>query len=247
MLTLEHVLRSNITKNDLQEDIEIHSELNPKLFDSNNDILPEVKEKIEEIIKAFSEYVNKKEIKINIEDVVILGSNANYNYNNDSDLDLHIIINDKEDCREKHLLIIYDVLKSMFNDRYDISINGINTEIYVETDYKSSKASGGIYSIINNEWINKPSLAKIPKIDQAEVDKRTKQWGDKYKDILKNPSKENIDNFTDSIHDIRKEDIIKNGEFGLDNLTFKEIRRLGYLGSLKKLKDKLVSQQLSLS
>ena len=57
---------------------------------------------------------------------------------------------------------------------------------------------------------------------------------------------EEIDKVIDDIHDMRKDSIIRDGEFGIGNLVFKELRRMGYLDNLKKLKDNLVSKELSL-
>lgn len=246
MLTLEQVIRKKENyKNELEEDVEIHSTLNPKLFDENNELFPEVKEKAKEIVNKFIEYVNNKDIQIKVKDTVLLGSNANYNYNDDSDFDLHIIVDDSMDCSEKHLLVIYDALKSLFNDKYDITIKGINVEIYVENEYKDPSFSGGIYSL-NKGWINEPSVSKIPKIDNKELDKKLKPWIIRYLKCVKSNNSEEIDKFIDDIHDMRKDSIIRDGEFGIGNLVFKELRRMGYLDNLKKLKDNLVSKELSL-
>ena len=234
-----------LSKKDLEEDVEIHSTLNPKLFDENNELLPEVKEKAQQIVDKFIEYVNNKDIEIKVKDIVLLGSNANYNYNDDSDFDLHIIVDDSMDCSEKHLLVIYDALKSLFNDKYDITINGINVEIYVENEYKDPSFSGGIYSL-NKGWINEPSVSKIPEIDNKDLNKKLKPWIIKYLKIVKSNNSEEIDKFIDDIHDMRKDSIVKEGEFGIGNLVFKEFRRMGYLDNLKKLKDNLVSKELSL-
>ena len=55
-----------------------------------------------------------------------------------------------------------------------------------------------------------------------------------------------IDKYIDDIYDIRKKSIKEEGEFGLNNLVFKEIRRRGYLAELKELRNKKLAQNLSL-
>ena len=43
-----------------------------------------------------------------------------------------------------------------------------------------------------------------------------------------------------------KKSIKEEGEFGVNNLVFKEIRRRGYLAELKELRNKKLAQNLSL-
>ena len=55
-----------------------------------------------------------------------------------------------------------------------------------------------------------------------------------------------IENYIEDIYDLRKTSIAKDGEYGIGNLVFKEIRNLGYLDNLKKLKNALKSKKFSL-
>ena len=57
---------------------------------------------------------------------------------------------------------------------------------------------------------------------------------------------EDINDFIEDIYDLRKESMEKEGEYGLGNLVFKEMRNLGYLDHLKELKNELKSEELSL-
>ena len=62
---------------------------------------------------------------------------------------------------------------------------------------------------------------------------------------MENPTVKKIDEYVDDLYKMRIE-AIKDGEFSLGNLTFKEIRRLGYLDDLRNKKIELTSQELSL-
>lgn len=57
---------------------------------------------------------------------------------------------------------------------------------------------------------------------------------------------EKIDDFIDSLYDLRQESISKDGEFGIGNLVFKEMRSKGYLDNLHDIKKELSSKELSL-
>ena len=55
-----------------------------------------------------------------------------------------------------------------------------------------------------------------------------------------------IDELIDDLYKLRQESIQQDGEFGVGNLVFKEMRNMGYLDNLKNLKRKLQSKEMSL-
>lgn len=107
--------------------------LNKDIWDDNNELRPEVKEKLELIVNKFKDALKEDNVDLDIQDVEIVGSNANYNYTDKSDIDLHIIADlsiykDKEDLAE----IIYNAYRRIFNDKFDPMIRGHEVELYVE-------------------------------------------------------------------------------------------------------------------
>ena len=116
----------------LEEDIEKHDTLNPLLFE-NDELKPEIKEAIEKIVNQFVEDLKSDGVKIDVKDVILVGSNVSYNYTKDSDLDIHIIVDkDTLDCDPELYTLLYGAYRSLFNKNYDITIKGIPVEIYVE-------------------------------------------------------------------------------------------------------------------
>lgn len=241
----QYFIIQGILKEKVNESVEIHDELNPKIWTKENELIPEVRAKILQIVDKFKNQLAVDGVDLKIEDIYLLGSNANFNYNEDSDLDIHIIADESFDCSEEHLNIIYNCYKALFNKKYDINIKGINVELYVENKDKLTNISAGIYSF-KDGWIRTPSRYKIPDFDQNAIDQGVKIWEDKYFDITLDPTVKKVDEYLDSIYELRKESIQKDGEFGTGNLVFKEIRRLGYLDDLRELKIELTSQELSL-
>ncbi len=116
----------------MNEDIEKHEELNPLLFE-NDELKPEIKEAIEKIVNQFVEDLKTDGVKIEVKDIILVGSNVSYNYTKDSDLDIHIIVDkDTLDCDPELYALLYGAYRSLFNKNYDITIKGIPVEIYVE-------------------------------------------------------------------------------------------------------------------
>lgn len=229
----------------IDEKITIHKTLNPKIWDENNNLLEDVEYIIYDIVDEFKTQLEEDNIDLDIVDIYILGSNANYNYTDESDLDVHIIADESFDCESEHLQIIYNAYKSLFNSKYDITIKGIDVELYVENEAKMTNVSTGIYSM-NKGWIKEPSQYIIPDIDEAKFEKAVAEWEKRYLQVMKEPTVEKVDEYIDSIYDLRIASVKKDGEFGFGNLVFKEIRRLKYLENLKKIKLELKSEELSL-
>ncbi len=225
----------------LQEAIEKHDELNPDLWE-NEELKPEVKDKIEQIVDKFVENLAEDKIKIDVEDIVIIGSNANYNYTDHSDIDIHIVANtdvykDKEDLAIK----LYEAYKRLFNNKFDPTIYGHEAEIYVEPNQIRAN-SNGIYSL-KTGWIKEPEKTAIPDIDEEELNTLVAEFENKIEGantIAK------IDDVIDSLYVLRQESILKDGEYGIGNQCFKEIRNMGLLQNLKDKKVELENQEMSL-
>lgn len=215
----------------LTEALELHDTLNPKLFNSDNKLYPEILEAFNNIIEEFLYELEDSEIPIKVLDTWLVGSNASYNYSPNSDIDLHVQADFGNTIENGKLLqIIYDFAKSSFNKDYDIKVKGMPVELYVE-DINASAITNGIYSLKENDWIKFPKKVEIPDID---ITKSTlfKDYLIRYNSL----KDEDIQDFIDDLYILRKASLNKDGEFGEGNLVFKEFRNKGYLD---KLKDKL--------
>lgn len=247
---------------DLEEAIEKHDELNPKLFEGN-ELKEDVKDALLKVVDAFVEDLKDSEVDIKVKDAVVIGSNVNYNYTKDSDIDLHIIADSKDSIYPGELLtLLYSAYRSIFNKNYDITIKGIPCEVYVELD-EVHGISNGVYSLYNG-WLKEPEQKNVPELDEEAFSKLFDEWEDKYFALLDEigitpeemlalketeedlDASEKVYDFIEDIYDLRKESIANEGEFGLGNLVFKEFRNLGYLDALKQLTKILKGKELSL-
>lgn len=225
----------------IEEQIDIHNKLNPKIW-SNNKLIPEVRNKIIDISKEFKNYVELSDMSII--DVHLVGSNASFNYTDNSDLDVHIIVNfDLIDASKEVIQAMYNSERKSFNKDYDINIYGINVELYVE-DVRSNTVSNGIYSVYNNEWIRFPEkLDNIPDIDlEPEL---SRLMGHIYTTLNGN-SIYAIEDWINSLYLIRRNSLATEGEYGKGNQIFKQIRNEGLLNQLKDKRLELKSKILSL-
>ena len=235
----------------INEDIEKHTTLNPKLFNEDNSLKKEVHEKILEIVEEFVNDLSTDEVEFNISDIVLIGSNVSYNYTKDSDLDVHIIADTKNlKCPENLVNALYSAYRSLFNKKFDIEFYGIPIELYVETE-NSTRVSNGVYSVLKDSWIKEPEVTEIPELDREAFDELYNEWESKCKDLIKDIEDNKFEDETkvveliEDIYELRKSGITE-GEYSLQNLVFKELRNNKFLDGLKEYKNELIAKRLSL-
>ena len=224
----------------LDEVFEVHDKLNPSIWGQNNQMKPEVRDKILEVVDIF---VENSVIELRPIDILIVGSNASFNYTEHSDIDVHVVINFDDIDGSKELVSAYcNALKSSFNQNYDITIRGIEIEMYVE-DCETSAVSNGIYSVKEDKWIKFPKPIQVQEYDLSDV---VNKWKDKINSALQSGDVEEIQNLIDKIYVVRKQAIMVDGEYSKGNQLFKEIRNFGLLDEMKQQVNKEKSKILSL-
>jgi len=218
---------------------ESENKLNPKLWDNNGDLKPEVKDHLLDIA---NEFLDNFSIDIDVQDIDIVGSNAGYNYKSKSDIDLHIITDYNGYPADVDIIDeLFNAKKNNFNNNYDITINDLPVELYIE-DSNSPAESNGRYSVLNSEWLQQPEYIEEPPVNQELV----KEWSDKIEDVIKSNDSDKIENLIDEIWDNRKEDVRENGFTGEFNLVFKNLRAKGLLDKLRQASFDTKSKELSI-
>ena len=227
----------------INETFETHDILNPLLWDNETMALrPEVRDRLLEIMNYF---VDSVDIKLDVIDALVVGSNASYNYTAHSDIDFHLIVNseilgiDNKDI----VAFLYNNIKSDFNSAYDISIHGVPVEIYIE-DVRTNVTSNGIYSVMFNRWIKRP--IKLDSVPEVDVSKEFLEWAQAINTALEQGDPDQIKGLINRIYLIRRNSISAVGEYGRGNQLFKEVRNAGLLQKLKDAYKERMSAKLTL-
>lgn len=218
----------------------MQKELNPKIWEDKK-LKRDVREAIIDVV---SEFMDNLIIPVEILDVRVVGSNASYNYTEHSDLDVHIISNlELVGSPTEIVQALYNSERSNFNRTHNIKIKGIDVELYVE-DVNSSVTSNGIYSVIDDIWIKEPQIIKerSVKIDKKEL----RDLINSVKSVLADGDSDDIKDCINMLYLMRKDSIATDGEYGVGNLLFKEIRNRGLLSALKDKYNEMISDELTL-
>lgn len=237
---LHEYINTILESTKLNEVLEVHDTLNPALWEGNQ-LKEDVKQSLIEIANNF---IDNLGFPIDVVDIRFLGSNASYNYNNQSDIDLHIITNfDNNYVDDTILQQLYNNEKNSFNNKHNITVKGIQVELYVE-DMKSMNATNGSYSLLHDEWVKEPTPINYEIPDYSE---ELNNELNKANNIIANAttSKEVKDEIN-HIYLMRKDGLAVDGEASIGNLVFKELRNLGIQTELANKFYDLESNELSL-
>jgi murein DD-endopeptidase MepM/ murein hydrolase activator NlpD len=225
--------------------------LNPKIWNKDDEMIKKVRDRLIQIANEFVDFID---LDIVVSDIIMTGSLANYNWSEYSDVDLHLMVDFSQ--FSKPILPLYEDLfklkKTIFNDKHDITIYGYEVELYVQNE-SESHFSSGIYSVLNDEWINKPKKQSIT-IDKTLIENKVQQWMKTIDNLLDNLEDEPIEivnqyikQVKDKLKKYRSSGLEKGGENSDENLVFKSLRRNGYIQKLFDFENKLIDKKLSIN
>jgi hypothetical protein len=242
----EKIVRSFETKDTLCQ----------KIFDKDVDSFKMNKEIRKRLIEISDNFIESLGVEFFIHDIVLTGSLANYNWSEYSDVDLHIIIDYSDikgnDGSESFLSIIkefFDAKKNIWNEKHDIKIKEFDVELYVQ-DTNEPHISSGVYSVLNNEWLIEPKK-ESPNIDDRKILEKGEEFGKKIDTITDLGNNKNvitkIEELRKRLKKFRQSGLETGGEYSYENLTFKLLRRNGYIKKLLDFKNQIMDKKLSIT
>jgi hypothetical protein len=218
--------------------VHYNKELNPKLW-SGTILRREVRTKLLNIAQDFVKFIAIP--NINLKDITISGSNASYGYGDYSDLDLHLVVTMPD---APHIRELFDAKKNNYNYNHKIKIQGIDVEVYVQ-DEAQPHHSAGIYSVLDNMWLTKPTH-KVPKITDREVRLKARGYSSLVNKALKSDDLNTIEEIMKDLKRLRQTGLASGGEFSVENLAYKLLRSRGQIDKLHKHLQRLKDARLSL-
>lgn len=226
----------------LSDAIKFNDYLNPKLWGSDEHLLPEVQEKLLAIADDFREFLGIGDLEI--KDITVSGSNAAYTYTPHSDIDLHLVVDlPKADASEVYKEL-FDAKKYQYNDQHNFKIGNYDVELYVQ-NANEPHHSQGIYSVLNNDWISVPKRRK-PNVDDISVRSKYQDLGKRIEQAIASGNRAQLDAMGKKVRDLRQSGLDQNGEFGPENLAFKVLRNNGTLEKLRNARYAAKDKELSI-
>ncbi len=169
-------------------DIQMHDMLCSLIWD-NEKLKPDIRKTLLMNAKRFIEFADAENLKFN--DIMLTGSMANYNYNENSDLDVHIILDFNQISENKEFVgDFFKLKKQLWAEKLPIQVKGHDVEMYFQDSVEPHHASG-TYSLIKNDWINKPTN-KIINIDTGDIQLKAADFMNAIDDLESNMDEKNF-------------------------------------------------------
>ena len=222
------------------KNISVKDTLDPIIWDDKQRIKSYLAEHLYKIAKDFFKVLGLDWSLV--EDVTLTGSLANYNWSNFSDVDLHLIV-DYSDVDDNENLVrdFFRNASAVWNRTHHITVKGHDVELYVQ-DSREPHHSTGVYSIKYDRWNNVPSKYD-PQIDEVNIRKKAAKWmndvdevHDLYAEKDYKSANEQSERLMKKLKKYRQGGLEKGGEYSIENLVFKVLRRNDYLQRLSSLR-----------
>ena len=243
---------SNFQK--ILDSFNLRDSLNPKIWDNPTDpkkatMKNNVRLALMKIAEEFIDYLGDDAF---VEDITLTGSLSNFNWSEYSDFDLHIIVDlERFEKEEETYKELFNLKKQVFNDKHDIKIYGYDVELYAQGSEEKHESSG-VYSVMDEKWINVPEKTKV-NIDKSIIEDKVKNWNEKIENALEEikgkdlkKGKKKIEDLKSKLKEYRKSGLDKDGELSYENLTFKFLRRNGMIEKLFNTYDNYMDRELSI-
>ena len=197
---------------------------------------------LEAAVRIANDFFNSLDlVNIRIEDIILTGSLASYNWSDMSDFDLHILLDFNQLPEPKMMVDYFKEKTTNWNRTHNILIKGFEVELYIQ-DSNEPHVASGIYSLMENRWLKRPSKYKLDidyDIVKEKAAKLMEDIDDTYdlyaeKDYLL--AKETAEMLMEKIKRYRKSGLETGGIYSVENLVFKVLRRNDYLKKLSELR-----------
>jgi hypothetical protein len=231
------------------EGFPINDQLEPRLW-KDEKLRPFVSKKL---LAIANDFIDGLPFNVTIQDVRFTGSLANYNWSKYSDIDLHIVVDFEELDDNKELVKeMFDAKRLRWNEIHDITIKGYEVELYIE-DVGEEHSSSGVYSVMDDEWVNKPEpIDTTIDLDTAkkkasDIEQQINSISAMYERGQFEKVLMHVDRLKKKIRSMRQAGLDTEAmEFSPENIAFKLLRRNELLDTLTKLKYKAYDQSMTL-
>lgn len=229
------------------ESFYLQDDLNRKIWNKEDYLKRDIKEGL---IKIANDYLDYLEIDVELDDIIFVGSLSNYNWSKYSDFDVHLVFDFKSIDDNLELVSKYlDTAEKLWKVQHEISMFGFPVELYCQ-DIDHKLTATGVYSLLKDEWLVKPTKQNFTP-DEDLIKEKSKKVMSSIDDIEKD-FKDNL-NYDElmiklkkvwkKIKDARQAGLDKEGEFSIENLVFKLIRRNGYIQKIMDIRRKSYDRQ----
>ncbi|MDF1757501.1 MAG: hypothetical protein P1U74_04305 [Legionellaceae bacterium] len=233
------VSRDKLISEAVDNAMQANNELN-KTYWQQQKMIPSVQNKLYNLSMWYFSGLKKKIPCLKLKDSDFVGSLSNYNYTTSSDADIHLIIDTSKCQCSKAFLKEYFQTKSKLS-RATLNAEILSTKLQISIVPDKDRVTGGVYSILHQKWVKKPTKQNY-KYTKDELIKKVTFYDRKIKGLQeeynKNPVSfecEKTESLRKTLQDNRTKGLSRDGFASIDNNIYRVLRSIGDINTLKTI------------
>jgi hypothetical protein len=217
--------------------------LNPALWDTAMHLDPRIRLNL---LQLAHDFYKKTKFRAPIKDIYLMGSSANFNWTPESDIDVHLIVDlgqmqMPKETAEK----LSKTVAQQWNAEHDVRIKGHKVEINIQRGGEEKPHVTGIYSLINDQWVRKPSYQPVS-IDRNVIQQKYSEVKATVEKAIASGNQEYLKSVKEWLDQFRQYGLDTGGELSTENIVYKILRTKGYVKKLRDTITQSYDQQLSI-
>ena len=245
----DNIAKEVSVPNEVLNSFKIKDTLEPQIW-QNQKLNATVKTKLMKIATDFFNAL-KLPSEVKMKDIIFTGSLANYNWSKFSDVDLHIVLDFSQlEGGDQFKEDFFWAQKALWNQEHDITIFDYPVEIYAQ-DIKAKLVASAVYSVKFDKWVLKPEHENF-KINKKVIKNRAEMFIERLRDIRDDYKQKDFQSVVDKVAALkdkikkyRTAGLDNGGEFSIENLVFKVLRRTPFMDILDSYKAKAYDTLMS--
>lgn len=234
---------------DVLNSFKIKDILNPQIWE-NDKLNPKVRTNLIKIANDFYTGLNLP-TEVKLKDVIFTGSLANFNWSKFSDIDLHVVLDFSQlEGGDQFKEDFFYAQKAIWNQEHNITVFDFPVEIYAQ-DVKAKLVATAVYSVKFDKWVLKPEHETF-KVNKKAIKEKADKFISKLREIRHDYNEKDfqsvVDKVTmlkDKIKKYRTAGLENGGEYSMENIVFKTLRRTPFMDILDSYKAKAYDTLMS--
>lgn len=234
---------------DVLNSFKIKDTLNPQIWE-NDKLNPKVRTNLIKIANDFYDGLNLPS-EVKLKDVIFTGSLANFNWSKFSDIDLHIVLDFSQlEGGEQFKEDFFYAQKAIWNQEHNITVFDFPVEIYAQ-DVKAKLVATAVYSVKFDKWVLKPERETF-KVNKKAIKDKADKFISKLKEIRRDYNEKDFQSVVDKVSALkdkikkyRTAGLENGGEYSMENIVFKTLRRTPFMDILDSYKAKAYDTLMS--
>lgn len=207
----------------------------PALWDEQQHLDPEVRLNL---LRMAQDFYEKTKFTAPILDVYLMGSIANYNWTPDSDADVHVIIDFTQlQMPNETASKVAKSAGAQWNLEHNATVKGHKVEINIQSVKAEKPHVTGIYSLMKDAWIRKPTKINV-QVNKPLIQVHYTEIKKFVESAIQSGDRERMKTAKDYLDDYRQHGLDTAGELSTQNIVYKILRAKGLI---KTLKDSIIT------